>query len=105
MRSILNILADIAFGIFAPERYEIENHKGYNVVKLQDHYRSVIILKYRDGVANVRVGKFFDGASGHFQELPAPEEMSDEDYEILMGKVGLLDSQQPNQVTLDFWKK
>ena len=81
--------ADMAFGIFAPERYEIEDHKGYNIVKLQDHYRSVIILKYRDGIANVRVGMFFDGATGHFEELPPAEEMKQEDYEIYMGRVGL----------------
>jgi len=90
---------DVAFGIFAPDRYEIENHKGYNIVKLQDHYRSLRILKYRDGIANVRAGLFFDGATSHHEELPPSREMTQEEYHIYLGRVGLLD---PNQNVLNF---
>lgn len=83
---------DVAFGIFAPDRYEIEKHMGYNVSLLQDHYRSLKILKYRDGTANIKVGCFFDGAVGNFEELDPAKDLSKEDYEIYMGRVGLLDS-------------
>jgi len=83
---------DVAFGIFAPDRYEIEKHMGYNVSLLQDHYRSLKILKYRDGTANVKVGTFFDGAVGNFEELDPAKDVSKEDYEIYLGRVGLLDS-------------
>jgi len=47
--------ADVIFGIFAPDRYEIRRHLEYDVTLLQDHYRSLKILKYRDGMSNVRI--------------------------------------------------
>ena len=81
---------DIAFGLFAPDRYEIEKYMGYDITKLQDHFRSIKILKYRNGIANVRLPLFFDGATGHFEELPKVKDMTQEDYEILRGRVGLL---------------
>jgi hypothetical protein len=81
---------DVAFGLFAPDRYEIPKHLGYDVKSLQDHYRSLKILKYRDGISNVRVGLFFDGAVGNFEELDPSMDMQDADYEIYMGRVGLL---------------
>lgn len=84
--------ADVAFGLFAPDRYEIEKHMSYNVALMEDHYRSLKILKYRDGIANVRVGLFFDGAVGNFEELPTSKDITDQDYEIYMGRVGLLNS-------------
>lgn len=84
--------ANVIFGLFAPDRYEIKNHSGYNVQKLQDHYRSLKILKYRDGTSNVKVGLFFDGATNVFDELPPAKEMEEEDYNIILGKVGLLNN-------------
>lgn len=82
--------ADIIFGLFAPDRYEIPEHSGYNVAKLQDHYRSWKILKFRDGVSNVKVGLFFDGAVGCFEELAPKADMEQEDYDLYLGRVGLL---------------
>jgi len=83
---------DVAFGLFAPDRYEIPKNMGYNVEVMQDHYRSMKILKYRDGISNVRIGLFFDGAVGNFEELPPSKEMTEEEYTIYMGRVGLLKS-------------
>lgn len=83
---------DVAFGLFAPDRYEIPKNMGYNVELMQDHYRSLKILKYRDGVSNVRIGLFFDGATGVFEEMPPSKEITDEEYLIYMGRVGLLKS-------------
>lgn len=90
---------DIALGLFAPERFELDNYKGYDIVKLQDHFRSLKILKYRNGIANVRIGLFFDGATSSFEELPVARQMSDEDYFLYRARVGLED---PNQQHLNF---
>lgn len=66
--------ADIVLGLFAPDRYELIKHDGYNITRLGDHYRSLKILKNRDGEANVKIGLLFDGANCLFEELPRKEE-------------------------------
>ena len=80
--------ADEIIALFAPDRYDIGNHRGYQVLKMQDHYRSLQILKSRDGMANVRIGLFFDGRTNVFEELPLAKEMTDEDYEYYANRVG-----------------
>lgn len=80
--------ADIVFGIFAPDRYEIKEHRDYKVDMLQDNYRSVLLLKSRDGSPNIRLGMFFDGATNAFNELPRAKEMRDDDYMYYLSKVG-----------------
>ena len=64
---------NIAIGLFSPARYEIEYHNGYNIAELGDYYRSLSILKNRDGEANIKVPLFFNGASDIFKELPKPD--------------------------------
>lgn len=66
--------ADMVLGLFAPDRYEIDRHRGYDVKRMQDSYRSLSVLKNRYGISNLRVGLFFDGAVGEFLELPGAKE-------------------------------
>lgn len=80
--------ADEVIGLFAPDRYEITNHRGYDVMKLKDNYRSGIILKSRYGVSNVRIGFLFNGAVGQFTELPKYNEMQEDDYEEALQTCG-----------------
>ena len=61
----------VVIGLFAPERYQIPTHLGYDVNKLKDNYRSLIILKNRIGKPNLKLGLFFDGKTNHFEELPS----------------------------------
>ena len=69
---------NIALGLFAPNRYGIQDHDGYNIARLNDKYRSLKILKNRDGLSgyNMRVPLFFNGASDYFKELPLPNDFS-----------------------------
>lgn len=69
--------ADEVYGLFAPIRYEIKEHKGYNIIELKDKYRSLLKLKDRDGEANARIGLYFQGAVNEFSELPKAEEFRD----------------------------
>lgn len=62
--------ANVVLGLFAPDRYNIQSHNGYDVSRLRDRYRSMSILKDRDGVANKKLPLFFDGAVDFFKELP-----------------------------------
>lgn len=61
---------NVAMGLFDPSRYFIKNHNGYNIEELGSYYRSLNILKNRDGEANMKVPLFFNGASDYFKEMP-----------------------------------
>lgn len=62
--------ANVVLGLFAPNRYNIANHSGYDLTFFRDRYRSMSILKDRDGAANKKLPLFFNGASDFFKELP-----------------------------------
>lgn len=79
--------ANEVYGLFAPDRYEIPNHRGYDVQQLEDNYRSLVVLKHRDGESNIRIGLFFDGATNHFEELPLVDQMIDDMYVQLLARV------------------
>ena len=66
--------ADNVFGLFAPDRYQVEEYHDYDILKMQDHFRMLIALKSRDGEANVRVPLYFDGAVNYFRELPSAKD-------------------------------
>jgi hypothetical protein len=91
--------------MFAPDRYDIQNHRGYNVLLLQDNYRSLQVLKSRDGESNVRIGVFFDGRSNCFEEFPKASEMDPEKYEYYQNRAGRATEAQRSdteQRTLNF---
>jgi len=67
--------ADVVLGIFAPFRYDIEVHQGYDINFLQDNYRSVRFLKDRLSGLSGRLGMFFSRGVPHFEELPKPASM------------------------------
>lgn len=94
--------ADEIIGIFAPDRYEIPEHRKYNITLLQDNYRGIIQLKARDGEPNTRIGLFFDGAVNHFEELPPATEMTPVKYDYYLRKVGRGTVVGPNQETFNF---
>ena len=62
--------ANIVLGLFAPERYGIREHNGYDINFFKDNYRSMSILMDRDGEANKKLPLFFNGATDFFRELP-----------------------------------
>lgn len=70
--------AHVVLGIFAPDRFEISEHRGYNVAKLKDHYRSVKILKNRYGPSHKRLALYYNGAVNIFDELPTEIENYEE---------------------------
>ena len=66
---------NIALGLFAPDRYKITEHNGYDITKFSDRYRSMNIMKSRDGIANKKLPLFFNGAVDFFKELPKVDEL------------------------------
>lgn len=75
--------ANIVLGLFAPNRFELPDYRGYNIKLLQDNFRSLSILKNRNGISNVHTGLYFDGATNYFEELPRGTDMTTAFYEEL----------------------
>lgn len=78
----------IVMGIFAPERFGIEQFKGFDInnqtpESLGDKFRSVTILKSRFGIPNVQLPLFFAGEYNQWKELPSP---IDKDFKIKMNE-------------------
>lgn len=67
--------ANVVLGLFAPDRYKIKEHDGYNITFFRDRYRSMSILKDRDGTANKKIPLFFNGAVDFFKELPKSDDL------------------------------
>lgn len=63
----------IVLGLFAPERYQIEKHLGYDIRTLKDNYRCISVLKNRFGLSNYKFPVLFNGATNLFSELPKLE--------------------------------
>lgn len=82
--------ANEVFGLFAPDRYAMTAHCGFDISMLRDNYRSYSFLKSRDGEANLKIGLFFNGACNYFEELPATisPAMADTVYTALLIKAG-----------------
>lgn len=62
--------AHLVWGVFAPDRYDIHNYRGWRVLNMQDSYRCIQVLKNRDGSSNLRGHLYFSGAVSLFKELP-----------------------------------
>lgn len=67
--------ANVVMALFNPHRYAIENFIGYDINKLKGTFRSLSLLKNRDGEDSKTLGMKFVGSCGYFSELPKPEEM------------------------------
>lgn len=75
--------ANVVLTLFSPQRYEMEKHRNYNVSMLKNRYRSLSILKNRDGDADKTIGLKFIGEIGYFEELPRADEMATHTYESI----------------------
>ncbi len=75
--------ANVVLGLFAPNRFELQSYRGYDITQLRDNYRNLSILKYRNGISNVNVGLYFNGACNFFGELPKADQMTKAMYDKL----------------------
>lgn len=70
----------IVLGLFSPERYGIENFRGFRISNpigstepyLGDNFRSLHVLKSRYSPPNKVLPLYFDGSFNYFEELPIP---------------------------------
>jgi len=64
--------ANVVMTIFNPSRYNINEYGGLNVVNLGGRYRSMSILKNRDGVDMIKLNRNFLGEVGYSRDFPDP---------------------------------
>ncbi len=76
--------ADVVLALFSPARYDIKAFYGYNTMLLKNNFKSLHLLKNRDGEADKMLGMGFIGKTGSFFELPKSDEMTPEKYEKLI---------------------
>lgn len=76
----------VVLGLFAPERFGLEEFKGYDITKFGDNFRSVQVLKSRFGTPNSHLPLYFRGDYTFFEELPAPNETAK--LQLFYDKIG-----------------
>lgn len=72
--------ANIVLGMFNPSRYNIDNYRNYEIRKTRGRFRSVDIIKNRDGPDDIAFATAFLGECGAFTQIPTSEKMRDEHY-------------------------
>jgi hypothetical protein len=71
---------NLMVGLFAPNKFGFDTYKDYDLGRLQDNHRELIIMLNRDGVSGKNIDLYFQGASSYFSELPRPEDIKESDY-------------------------
>ena len=61
---------NLILGLFAPSRYEIPTFNGYDISRLKDNYRELMVILNRDGEGTQSTDLLFNGAVNYFEELP-----------------------------------
>jgi hypothetical protein len=72
--------AEIVMTLFNPLRYNIKEYSGMNVSLIEGRYRSLAVLKDRDGSDMLKFNLNFLGECGHFREFPDP--FMQDDYRL-----------------------
>jgi replicative DNA helicase len=73
--------ADMVLGLFAPHRYNLARHRGYDIKRMGNKYRSCRILKDRNnGLDGKCIPLYFNGATNTFKELDKATEI---DYDLI----------------------
>jgi len=69
--------ADTVIALFNPARYNLPSYRRWQVTRLRNRFRSLTVLKNRNGEDNMMFGMRFIGENGHFAELPSGQAMAD----------------------------
>lgn len=80
----LYIDSDVAIGLLNPKKVDMEDCMGYNITgsnadyKLNHVFRLFKIIKNRLGRDDISFGLLFNANSGQFEELPPPNQLTEE---------------------------
>lgn len=93
--------ADNIFFLFGPSLYKIENYESYDINRLGNHFRALIVGRARDMDDGIFVPMFFDGKTGVYEELPKPEDMTAAVYDQYSNRTNPIQL-SGNNFTLNF---
>lgn len=79
--------AEAVLAIFSPNRYDFATYHGYNTALLGDRFRSLSVLKNRDGTPDIDLGLGYLGEVGYFMEMKNPKDMTKESYAKIMESI------------------
>jgi len=63
---------NIALGVFNPVKYDLQDYAGYDITKMPSSFRTIHLMKNRDGQEYVVKAMHFAGGMGKYRELPEP---------------------------------
>lgn len=81
---------NLMIGLFAPNRYKIPKYDGYDIERLGDHYRELMVILNRDGSGFCSDHLLFHGAVNYFKELPNNKNMTEDYYKAIEQKFNLV---------------
>lgn len=64
----------VNLGLFNPVKYGLKDYLKYGLGVFGDNFRTLHVLKHRNGLANIAKAMWFDGVGNRFEELPKPED-------------------------------
>jgi len=79
--------ADLMLGLFWPYRYNIDNSNGWNLNKIGNNHRELLILLNRHGISKASIDLYFDGSCNFFKELPKDSNEKVYEYVKTMEKI------------------
>jgi len=71
----------LILALFSPARFGIEAYEGYDITRLKDKFRALLVLKSNFGISNIKFPLYFNGAVTYYEELPKTNEINYKLYE------------------------
>lgn len=80
---------NLMIGLFAPSRYDIKTYNNYDISKLKDNYRELVVLLNRDGEGFFTDDLLFNGAVNYFEEAPdtKAKALTEEEYSRIIKRI------------------
>lgn len=75
--------ANVVWGLYEPQRHLAKDEKtfrGYDLEILKSWFRSLHLIKHRNGLSNKVIPMKFNGLAGIFSQLPEAHEMNEREY-------------------------
>jgi len=61
---------NVALGVFNPVKHDLQDYAGYDLSRMVNSFRSIHLMKNREGAEYINIGMHFNGQIGKFRELP-----------------------------------
>ena len=76
---------NLMISLFNPTAYNIEEYEGIDLKRIGNYHRELIVNLNRDGLANIQLQLYFNGAVNEFMELPRP--VDETTYKLIQNKI------------------